>query len=137
MTESTQSVLVTLTGIGEFGETVGENEGERICVSGGIPGEVVEAEIIRRTDDGVNAITTNVIEASPHRHAPVCPHFGECSGCQWQHINYDHQVTLKSYLVRRALESEGLDSSIVREVLPSSSEFGYRNHARLSGKHRQ
>ena len=136
MNERKESIVVNLTGIGEFGETVGEYQGEQICVSGGIPGEVVTAEIIRRADDVIDAVVTDVIEASPHRRTATCLYFGECSGCQWQHINYDHQVTLKRDLVRRALESEGLDGSVVGEVLPSPSEFGYRNHARLSVRRR-
>jgi 23S rRNA (uracil1939-C5)-methyltransferase len=136
MNDLEESIIVNLIGVGEFGETVGEDEGKWIRVAGGIPGEIVEAGIIRRTDNGVDTVVTKVIKASPHRRVATCPYSNECSGCQWQHINYDHQLELKRELVRQAFKSEGLDGSIVREVLPSLIEFGYRNHARLSVRRR-
>jgi 23S rRNA (uracil1939-C5)-methyltransferase len=136
MSESKECFVVRLTGLGEFGETVGEFQGERVSVSGGIPGELVSTRIIRRTDSGIDAVVTNIIEASSYRRASVCPHVDVCSGCQWQHISYIHQLELKRNLVRKALKSENLDDSVVNEVLPSPLEFGYRNHARLSVRRR-
>ncbi|QNT76415.1 23S rRNA (uracil(1939)-C(5))-methyltransferase RlmD [Dehalogenimonas etheniformans] len=136
MMNPSKTMTLTLNGIGEFGDTSSEYEGRTISVFGGIPGETVEANIIRQTDDGIDAMVNRVIEASTHRRDAVCPYFGQCSGCQWQHIEYNYQLQLKREIVKRAMESEGLDGSLVGEVLPSPSEFGYRNHARLSVRRR-
>ncbi len=136
MNESTEIITVKLTGIGEFGDAVGEYQGQQINVFGGIPSETVTVRIIRRGDEGIDTIIESVIEPSLHRRAAACPYFGECSGCQWQHIEYSHQLELKQDLIRRAITAEGLDNSIVRPVLPSPSEFGYRNHARLTVRRR-
>ncbi|KTB48424.1 Maf family nucleotide pyrophosphatase [Dehalogenimonas alkenigignens] len=136
MVEQFDIIKVKLEGIGEFGDAASEYQGLRVSVFGGIPGETVEARVIRISHDGLDAIVENVIEASPHRRSAVCNKFGECSGCQWQHIRYSHQLELKQEQVRRALESEGLDSASVQPVLASPDEFGYRNHARLTVRRR-
>ncbi|XUX01418.1 MAG: Maf family nucleotide pyrophosphatase [Dehalogenimonas sp.] len=132
MMNPSKTITLTLNSIGEFGEASSEYEGRTISVFGGISGETIEANIIRQTDDGIDAVVNRVIEASPHRRDVVCPYFGRCSGCQWQHIEYSYQLQLKREIVKCAMESEGLDGSLVGEVLPSASEVGYRNHARLS-----
>ena len=49
-------------------------------VPGGLPGETVEADV----SDG-RATITAVLEASPDRVKPPCPHFGVCGGCAVQH----------------------------------------------------
>lgn len=36
-----------------------------------------------------------LIEPSPLRTAPFCPHFGDCGGCQLQHIDYEAQLDIK------------------------------------------
>jgi 23S rRNA (uracil1939-C5)-methyltransferase len=136
MNEPTEIITVKLTGISEFGDAIGEHEDQRVNVFGSIPGETVVARILRRSDVGIDAVVETVIGASPHRRAAACPHFGVCSGCQWQHIEYSHQLTLKRELVESALEVEGIDSSSVKPVLPSPDEFGYRNHARFTVRRR-
>ena len=36
-----------------------------------------------------------VLKASPERVAPRCRYFGDCGGCQYQHIEYRAQLRLK------------------------------------------
>ncbi|MEL7561739.1 Maf family nucleotide pyrophosphatase [Dehalogenimonas sp. 4OHTPN] len=136
MVEQFDSIKVKLEGIGEFGEAASAYQGFRVSVFGGIPGETVEARVIRISHTGLDAVVEKVIEASPDRRSAVCEKFGECSGCQWQHIRYSRQLELKQELVRRALKSQGLDSAGVQPVQASPDEFGYRNHARLTVRRR-
>ena len=71
--------------------------------------------------------------ASEHRVEPKCIYFGECSGCQWQHIDYARQLEIKRDIVVRALSQYGdLRDAPVAETLPSPKRFHYRNHARFS-----
>lgn len=136
MTETLDTLIVALKGFGEFGDAIAEYQDLPVSVFGGIPGETVEARVVRSTHDGIDAIVEKVIQASPYRRVAACGLFGECSGCQWQHIEYSHQLELKRELVRRALTSERLDTSTIQPVQPSPNEFGYRNHARLTVRRR-
>ena len=127
---------LTLDRFGALGDTVAEFEGREINVFGGIPGERVECRIVRyrrRRKAVVSAIVTDVLEPSPHRVAPPCPYFGPCSGCQWQHIDYGHQLDLKREAVRQAVdEYDSLRGTEVGATMPSGDVFGYRNHARFT-----
>ena len=121
---------------GDLGDTLAHFEESEINVFGGIPGERVQARIIRyrrRRHQHISAIVTDVLEPSPHRITPPCPYFTACTGCQWQHITYDHQLQLKQDRVRLALaEYPELHGIPVSPTLPSPQMFGYRNHARFT-----
>ena len=132
----TETACLTLDRFGTLGDTVAEFEGREINVFGGIPGERVVCRIVRyrrRRKAVVSGIVTDVLEPSPHRIAPPCPYFGPCSGCQWQHIDYAHQLDLKREAVRQAVdEYDSLRGTEVGETMPSEEVLGYRNHARFT-----
>ena len=127
---------LTLEGMAPLGDCYARFEGETINVFGGLPREEVVARIVRyrrRRRKFVSAIVHRVIAPSPHRVAPPCPLFGPCSGCQWQHVSYDHQLALKRDAVAQelALYPE-LDGVPVAPTLPAPQPFNYRNHARFT-----
>jgi 23S rRNA (uracil1939-C5)-methyltransferase len=131
-----ETACLTLDRFGTLGDTAVEFEGSEINVFGGIPGERVVCRIVRyrrRRKAVVSGIVTDVLEPSPHRVAPPCPYFGPCSGCQWQHIDYAHQLDLKREAVRQAVdEYDSLRGTEVGETMPSEEVLGYRNHARFT-----
>ena len=135
-----ETALLTLGPFGTLGDTVAEFEGREINVFGGIPGEQVVCRIVRyrrRRKAVVSGIVTDVLEPSPHRVAPPCPYFGPCSGCQWQHIDYAHQLELKRDAVRQAVgEYNSLGGIEVGGTMPSEGVLGYRNHARFTVRRR-
>jgi 23S rRNA (uracil1939-C5)-methyltransferase len=119
--------------MGRLGEALAEVDGKQVFVFGGIPGETVQAEVLRERRGHIEAQAVEVIEPSPHRVAPPCPHFGECTGCQWQHIDYQRQLEMKREIVVDALfRVGGLQHIEVQPTLPSPQPLGYRNHARFT-----
>ena len=128
--------LTLLPDVNPDGDCVADFEDGRINVFGGIPGEVVDAEIVRyrrRRRQMVSAIVTEVIEPSLDRVVPPCPYFGPCSGCQWQHIDYARQLVLKRDRVLQELAAyPSLHGIYVAEAMPAPEQFGYRNHARFT-----
>jgi 23S rRNA (uracil1939-C5)-methyltransferase len=70
-----------------------------------------------------------VLDASPHRVVPRCPHFGPCGGCSWQHIAYAEQLRLKTATVQRLVSRAVPGAPAVRPTLPATSPdapWGYR-----------
>ena len=104
-----------------------------VTIAGAIPGEKVTAQIVKVYRDRVATLAKSVETASEHRVEPKCRYFGTCSGCQWQHIEYDRQLEIKRDLVMSALAPyETLHGIEVKETMPSVSRFSYRNHARFT-----
>lgn len=122
-----------LEGMGRLGEALAYLGDKPVFVFGGIEGEEVEVEIIRERRHYIAAEVVEVIRPSPHRQQPPCQYFAECTGCQWQHVVYSHQLELKRQTVEDALQRVGGLSDVpVSPTLPSPREFGYRNHARFT-----
>ena len=124
---------LTLTSWGRLGEAMAEFDGQNVFVAGGIPGERVVVEVVKVHRKYVSAKVVQVLEASPDRVEPPCPYYGDCSGCQWQHLSYDAQLRIKREKVSDALQRVGdLIDPNVSEVNPSPDQYGYRNHARFT-----
>ncbi|HET7738913.1 MAG TPA: TRAM domain-containing protein, partial [Tepidiformaceae bacterium] len=62
-------------------------DGRAAMVSFAAPGELVRARIEREYSDYVEAVAVDIVEPSDDRIEPPCPLFGECGGCQLQHMN--------------------------------------------------
>ena len=62
-----------------------------------------------------------------------CDFFGNCTGCQWLHIDYDHQLELKKLIVKNNLEKNNLFvDEIIEKTISSDRKFYYRNHGRFT-----
>lgn len=108
-------------------------DGRVVFVSYAAPGELVEARVDRVHADYLEAVTERVVEPSPDRVEPSCPIFGECGGCQLQHMAYPAQLAAKETVVREQLRRIGrLDDAVVRPIVGAIDPWGYRNHLRFS-----
>lgn len=102
--------------------------GKKAFIRGAIPGEVVEAEVTYSKKNFVEAKTTSILHLSPERTPPPCNHFGECGGCDLQHIKLATQRSLKQSMVEDLLRIHGgieaiKGASLLGEELPG---FNYR-----------
>ena len=128
-----QKLTLDLTSWGRLGEAMAHYEGWDVFVFGGIPGERVVAEVVRLHRNHLAARMVEVLEPSPHRVTPPCQYFGDCTGCQWQHLDYQAQLAAKRDKVIDALvRVGGFAEPPVSLVLPSDRQYGYRNHARFT-----
>ena len=119
----------------EAGEATATLDGALVSVAGGIPGEMVTAEVLRVFPDRVAAKVVEVMEASSDRGEAPCPYFLVCTGCQWQHVSYDRQLSLKRERVAAELRKwPALAQAEVLPALPSPRQLGYRNHARFTAR---
>ena len=131
--ERGQRLTLSLESWGRLGEAVGYHDGREVFVLGGIPGEKVEAEVLRVRRGYASAQVVEVLTPSADRVDPPCDYYGRCTGCQWQHMGYSAQLDAKRAKVISALRRVGGFEDIeVRPVLPSPRQFGYRNHARMT-----
>jgi len=110
------------------GKGVARENGKAVFVPFTIAGESVTAKITREKKQFAAAEIVDLREKSPHRVEPPCPYFGRCGGCAYQHIDYAHQLEIKSRQVRCALHRIGkLKDVPLQRIIPSPREYGYRN----------
>lgn len=96
-----------------------------------LEGERVEAEITEQKPGFARARADKIVEASPHRIEPGCPYFGQCGGCHYQHADYEHQLQIKSAILRETLRRVG-KIELAQEIhIHASPPWNYRNRTRL------
>ena len=117
------------------GRGVARRDGKTVFVAGALPGETVMAEQTSKNRHFDEARTVEVLQESPDRVTPRCPHFGTCSGCVLQHLAEDKQILLKQRVLLENLERIGHVSPQV--VLPplTGDSWGYRRKGRFSVRH--
>jgi tRNA/tmRNA/rRNA uracil-C5-methylase (TrmA/RlmC/RlmD family) len=110
------------------GAGVGRVDGKIVFVPFTIDGERVEAELIEHRRGFDRARLDKIVRRSVHRVEPLCPYFGRCGGCDYQHISYDHQMELKRRQVRQLLERIGRTADVeVSPTFPCPSPYAFRN----------
>ncbi|MFH2126572.1 MAG: TRAM domain-containing protein [Pseudomonadota bacterium] len=126
-----QEMQLTIEDLASGGDGLArEASGRVVFVPGALPGEKVRAKLVQAKRDFGRAELLAVEEASPARVAPVCPLFGECGGCQMQHLEYSAQVEAKAAWVRRALSRLGELPPLVK--VPSPQVWEWRHRVRLT-----
>ncbi len=97
------------------------------------PGELVEVEVEKPHKDYLEGVVRKVLETSPDRIEPACPLFGECGGCQLQHITYEAQLVAKTAVVREQFLRIGhMPDAPVAAMVGAADPWAYRNHLRFS-----
>ncbi|MCC4620395.1 23S rRNA (uracil(1939)-C(5))-methyltransferase RlmD [Xanthomonas cassavae CFBP 4642] len=124
-----------ITDLSHDGRGVARRDGEGgkvTFISGALPGELVRAEPTARSRHFDEARTIEVLEASPQRVAPRCPHFGVCAGCVLQHLEESQQIVAKQRVLTDNLERIGHVTP--QTVLPAlvGDSWGYRRKGRFS-----
>jgi 23S rRNA (uracil1939-C5)-methyltransferase len=108
--------------------------GKAAFVAAALPGERIRFRRTRRHRRHDEAELLEVLEASPDRVAPRCPHFGVCGGCALQHLSSAAQLVAKETELRTALTRLGqVTPERWLEPLPGPA-WGYRRRARLGAK---
>jgi len=105
--------------------------GKAVFIPFVLSGEKVEAALTEEKPGFARAQASKIIEPSPHRVEPPCPHFTRCGGCHYQHATYEHQLEIKKEILRENLRRIArLELQCEIKVHPSPP-WNYRNRSRL------
>jgi 23S rRNA (uracil1939-C5)-methyltransferase len=104
-----------------------------VFAEGVLPGETIEAVIdpSKRVGGVLLATQIRIVKESLLRRPPVCPLFGICGGCDWLHIGYETQLSLKQEIFRETMTRTGHVGDIGPLTVLASPEFGYRRRVQF------
>mmetsp|Transcript_43936 Transcript_43936/g.71464 ORF Transcript_43936/g.71464 Transcript_43936/m.71464 type:complete len:581 (+) Transcript_43936:219-1961(+) len=91
------------------------------------PGERVRAAISRKSGKTLFVRVDDITEKRRESRAePECKYFGPCSGCTYQHLMYEVQLSEKEAQALRVVETLGFEGGIVQSIIPCPQQYGYR-----------
>jgi 23S rRNA (uracil1939-C5)-methyltransferase len=137
MTQPVETLILDITDLSRGGTGVArDDQGRVIFVPFTAPGDRVKVQIVESEKRYATGELLEVVQASSVRQQPRCPAFGQCGGCQWQHLPYELQWKTKSSGVLHVLSRAGVDTSALKlEELPAERIWEYRNRIQLRGEH--
>ncbi|MCK9534035.1 MAG: 23S rRNA (uracil(1939)-C(5))-methyltransferase RlmD [Pseudomonas sp.] len=106
-------------------------EGRTWFVSGALPGETVQAQVLSARSKVIEAQTVALQSSSPERITPACQWAGQCGGCTLQHMSHSAQIAFKQANLAEQLGREGVTPVAWAEPLVGP-DFAYRRRARVA-----
>jgi 23S rRNA (uracil1939-C5)-methyltransferase len=107
-------------------------DGRVVFVPYTAPGDQVEIEVVEARDDFVRADLVRVLTPSSVRAAPPCRYYGNCGGCQWQHLGYASQLEWKRLILQELLARVGkLAAPAVLPPIAPAGPWEYRARAQF------
>jgi len=114
---------------------VARSGGRILFVPGAVPGDRLLLRAVKEESRFGYAETVRVLEPSPHRTEPACPHFGPCGGCMLQNLRYEKQLEIKErslYETLRRIGGLAPGEEARSAIAPSPDLFRYRNKMEFS-----
>lgn len=122
-----EEIEITIDALTNLGSGLGRHDGWVVFVPFTLPGERVRARVFRNDKNCSHADLVGVLVASEERVEPRCPLFGDCGGCQYQHLEYSSQLAWKSRQVGELLQHMAGIIFPVNPCLSSLQIWNYRS----------
>src|SRR5213594_891458 len=90
-----ETATVTIHDIAFGGEGVAKIGEFVVFVPFVLVGEEAEIELTEIKKRFARGRLIRLLRTSPQRTTPLCPYFGDCGGCQYQHVAYPAQLEIK------------------------------------------
>jgi 23S rRNA (uracil1939-C5)-methyltransferase len=116
------------------GDGVGTLEdGRTVFVPRSAPGDLIELTSVKKHKRFARARLARLLEPSPHRVEPRCPHYvrDQCGGCQLQHVAYDTQLDSRRGFVGEALRRIAKLDVADPDITPAAKPYDYRTKLTL------
>lgn len=122
-----ERLRLTVDALGANAEGVCRSQGQVVFVPGALPGEEIDALIVKPLKRYAYGKLLGIRRASPDRVLPPCPAYGPCGGCACQHMAYSASLRFKQGQVADCLKRIGGIDVPVPLPLGLEPPYRYRN----------
>jgi 23S rRNA (uracil1939-C5)-methyltransferase len=128
-------VKVTIESLAHDGRGVAHVEGKVIFIDEALPGEEVEFVYTDSRKDYAEGKVVSLLSKAADRTEPLCPHYGVCGGCSFQHVESAAQIRIKQELLNEQFKRIGkIEIPELWQPL-EGPHWGYRRKARMGVKY--
>ncbi len=127
--QKNQTVTLKIESLTAEGSGVGHLDSFAVFVRGGVPGDTVEALVIKAKKNYAIAKVTRILSASLHRIQNDCPLFPRCGGCALREMDYAFEAGEKKRRVEEAFRRLAHVDAACEEILVPTATERYRNKA--------
>ena len=117
----------TVEGYSSEGLGIVRLDGAVVFVPGTVRGEEIDLRITKVMKTCAAGEVVTLRKPSPERTKPECPYFGQCGGCDFQHMSDTEELRAKRQRVQDALTRLGGTDLQVEEILGAKDPTHYRN----------
>lgn len=116
---------VSITKLNHTGEGIGIINNKISFIPKTIPGDIIEAKIIKEHKSYIEAIPTKYLNYSKDRVDIKCAYYQECGGCQLMVLSYQEQLNYKKDKVVNILNKYACLN--LNPTIKETNEYKYRN----------
>jgi 23S rRNA (uracil1939-C5)-methyltransferase len=131
MAHSQTNFEVTIEKMVYGGDGLGRLNGQVVLVPFVLPGERATVEPVEAKPGLVRSKLVEVREPSSERVGVLCPYFGHCGGCHYQHAHYEAQLGLKRSILAETLRRVGKMEPPQEISVIAAEPWNYRNRAQF------
>lgn len=119
---------VLIEDVAAEGNAIAKVDGKVLFVPQAVPGDIADICVTKSKKNYMEGYMTAIVQPSPYRQEPFCPHYGICGGCKWQPLPYRMQLEAKQRQVYDQLVRIGrLDVPEIEPIIGSEKQRYYRN----------
>jgi len=119
---------ITITDYAAEGKSLVRHDGKVLFVSGAVPGDIVDIQIVKNKKDWAEGRAIKIIKPANDRLVPFCKHFGLCGGCKWQMLPYEKQLQFKQQEAVQNITRIGkTEIPVLLPIAGSDNTTEYRN----------
>ncbi len=111
------------------GQGIAKVDGCAVFIPNAVRGERYQIRIEKAQKTWAAGKITEILEKSPHRVNRECPVAKLCGGCDFWHMDYEEECSLKAERVRQALNRIGGENLDALPIMGAETCYGYRNKA--------
>jgi len=114
------------------GAGFGRLDGKACFVPFTAPGDRVDIAVTKNRSSYLEGTVKRIESPADCRITPVCPVFGNCGGCNWQHVGYEMQCRQKEEIFAETMwRIARIDRGVIAPLLAEKEPFAYRQRIQL------